>query len=212
MSFSLRRPQHATIVAYLALGVALAGSSYAAVQVGRNTVTSKSIKNGQVKTKDLANSAVSSAKVGDGALLGADMIPGAAAATGAAAGGSFPTQPLASPSTGTDMRATTSITTAEPSRLVVIGTASPGVSCTAAGTCGITMGLYVDGAPLADSGAVVAAGASGSAGRTLSVLGISGTVQSGPHQVLLAGGFVNGSNVMSWGVGERRVAAIAVRP
>jgi hypothetical protein len=47
-------PRHTTVVAYLALLIALGGSSYAAVQIARNSVRSKHIANGQVKRADLA--------------------------------------------------------------------------------------------------------------------------------------------------------------
>jgi hypothetical protein len=47
-------PRHGTIVAYVALFIALGGSSYAAVQLSRNSVKSKHIANGHVKRADLA--------------------------------------------------------------------------------------------------------------------------------------------------------------
>jgi hypothetical protein len=49
--------RHPTVVAYLALFVALGGSSYAAVQLSRDSVKSKHIANGQVKRADLARKA-----------------------------------------------------------------------------------------------------------------------------------------------------------
>jgi hypothetical protein len=58
-----RRPTHGTVVAYLALFVALAtGGAYAAGQIGAgdikdNAVHSKHIKNGQVKARDTAQGA-----------------------------------------------------------------------------------------------------------------------------------------------------------
>jgi hypothetical protein len=78
-----RRPSHATVVAYLALFVALAtGGAYAA-----NTIRSTDIVNGEVKTPDLAslgvtnpklsNGAVTSAKVLNNSLTGADLAPSA---------------------------------------------------------------------------------------------------------------------------------------
>lgn len=48
------RPKHSTVVAYLALFVALGGTSVAAVSLSRNSVKSPHIKNGQVKRVDLA--------------------------------------------------------------------------------------------------------------------------------------------------------------
>lgn len=46
--------RHGTVVAYLALFVALGGTSVAAVSLSKNSVKSKHIKNGQVKRADLA--------------------------------------------------------------------------------------------------------------------------------------------------------------
>jgi hypothetical protein len=77
MSLSrLRRHLAGNVVAYVALFVALGGGAYAAVKVGKNTVKSKSIKDGQVKTKDLGKDAVVTGKVKDGSLLDADFASG----------------------------------------------------------------------------------------------------------------------------------------
>jgi hypothetical protein len=61
-----RRPSHATVVAYLALFVALGGSSYAAVTLERNSV----------RTKHIARGAVTSAKVRNYSLLARDFATG----------------------------------------------------------------------------------------------------------------------------------------
>jgi hypothetical protein len=59
-----RRPSHATVVAYLALFVALGGTSaYAA-----NTIFSADIVDGEVKTPDLAATAVTNNKLASGAV------------------------------------------------------------------------------------------------------------------------------------------------
>jgi hypothetical protein len=79
----LRRPTHATIVAYLALFVAVAtGGAYAA-----NTIRSSDIVDGEVRNPDLANlsvttpklasNAVTSTKVLNNSLAGADLAPSA---------------------------------------------------------------------------------------------------------------------------------------
>ena len=70
------RLNHSTVVAYLALFVALGGTSYAATQLDRNSVRSKHIRNGQVTRADLARNAVNSSKVGDGSLLAQDFAAG----------------------------------------------------------------------------------------------------------------------------------------
>lgn len=63
-------------MAYLALFVALGGTSYAAIELSKNDVRSKHIKNGQVKARDLGKGAVNTKKVADGTLLQEDFAPG----------------------------------------------------------------------------------------------------------------------------------------
>lgn len=70
------RPSHTTVVAYLALFVALGGSSYAAVTLSKNSVKSKHIAKGEVKRSDLGGNSVTSSNVADGSLLGADFAAG----------------------------------------------------------------------------------------------------------------------------------------
>ena len=70
------RLSYANVTATIALFVALGGSSYAAITLPKNSVTSKQIKNGQVKSADLANNAVTSSKVKNGSLLSADFKSG----------------------------------------------------------------------------------------------------------------------------------------
>jgi hypothetical protein len=67
----ISRPRHATIVAYLALLVALSGTAYSvgagsigSKELKKNAVVSSKIKNGQVKTKDLRDGSVTSTKLG----------------------------------------------------------------------------------------------------------------------------------------------------
>ena len=75
--FRCRLPDHATVVAYLGLFVALAtGGAYAASELGKGDVASKHIKNGGIKNKDIAGNAVTSPKVENGSLLGEDFAAG----------------------------------------------------------------------------------------------------------------------------------------
>lgn len=61
-----------TILAFIVLG----GGAYAATHLKKNSVTSKAIRNGQVKRIDLATNAVVSSKVKDGSLLSGDFKAG----------------------------------------------------------------------------------------------------------------------------------------
>lgn len=63
----------ALVVALLALVASTSGVAYAAEKAAKNSVVSKSIKNGQVKNKDLAAGAVTSDKIADGAVRASDV-------------------------------------------------------------------------------------------------------------------------------------------
>ena len=78
MRLSGRRPSPAMVVACLALFVALAGTSVAAVSqlVPRNSVGTAQIRNAAVTNPKLRNNAVNSAKVANRSLLAADFAPG----------------------------------------------------------------------------------------------------------------------------------------
>jgi hypothetical protein len=67
------RPSPAMVLALVALFVALGGSSYAALVLTANSVSSKHIKNGQVKRVDLGKGSVNSSKVINGGLLAEDF-------------------------------------------------------------------------------------------------------------------------------------------
>jgi hypothetical protein len=67
------RVTYANVVATLALFLVLGGGAYAVVIAPKNSVVSKSIKNGQVKTRDLAANSVNGAKVAADSLTGADV-------------------------------------------------------------------------------------------------------------------------------------------
>jgi hypothetical protein len=65
----VRRPSHGTVVAYLALFVALGGTAYAA-----NEWTGRNIVNGSIKRVDLGANSVNGNKVANNSLKGADIL------------------------------------------------------------------------------------------------------------------------------------------
>jgi hypothetical protein len=74
---TVHRPSPAMLVALTALIVSLGGSSYAAVTLAaKDSVTSKAIKDGQVKRADLARNAVGTDQVAAGSLLASDFKRG----------------------------------------------------------------------------------------------------------------------------------------
>ena len=72
----LRRPSHATVIAYLALFVALGGTAIAASTLGKNTVGPKQLKKNAVTAPKVKNNAVTTEKVKDQAITGAKIKPG----------------------------------------------------------------------------------------------------------------------------------------
>jgi len=73
----LRRPSPAMIVACLALGVALGGTSYATVlNVPDNSVTTKKIRNDAVTASKIKTGAVTASEVKNASLLNVDFKPG----------------------------------------------------------------------------------------------------------------------------------------
>jgi hypothetical protein len=67
---------YANVMATMAVFIALGGSSYAAVTLGRNSVKSRNIAPGQVRASDIGTNAVTAAKVRNGSLGGADFAAG----------------------------------------------------------------------------------------------------------------------------------------
>jgi hypothetical protein len=81
------RPSHAVVVAYLALFVALGGSSFAALRVGsrqivNNTISTKDLKNNDTRGKDVRNNTLTGADIAESKL---GTVPNAANAANAAA-------------------------------------------------------------------------------------------------------------------------------
>ena len=73
----LRRPSPAMVVACVALGVALGGTSYATVlNVPDNSVTTAKIRNNAVTAPKIKTAAVTASEVKNGSLLKVDFKPG----------------------------------------------------------------------------------------------------------------------------------------
>lgn len=126
-------------IALVALCVALSGGTAFAVgqTVAKNTVVSKSIRNGQVKAADVGAGAVGSAAVADGSLTGADVdettlgaVPSAqsaqtaqSAALGGTARGSYGST-CTPTNTAYQSCATVTITLGRPGALLLMGEVS----------------------------------------------------------------------------------------
>jgi hypothetical protein len=69
------RPSPAMVVAFIALFVAIGGSSYAVTRLPAKSVGAKQLRKGAVRTANLANGAVTGQKIKDGSLGAADLRP-----------------------------------------------------------------------------------------------------------------------------------------
>ena len=82
-----RRPSHGTVAAYVALFVALGGTSYAAITLPKNSVGSSQLRNHSVKGVDLGSNSVTASQVKNGSLSAADFRSGSLPAGPAGATG-----------------------------------------------------------------------------------------------------------------------------
>lgn len=69
----MNRPSHATVVAYLALFIALGSGAYAASQLPKNSVGAKQLKKKAVTTPKLKDGAVTTAKIAGNVVTGAKV-------------------------------------------------------------------------------------------------------------------------------------------
>lgn len=69
----MKLPSHTTVIAYLALFVALGGSAYAATQLPKNSVGTKQIKPNAVTKAKLKNGAVTGAKIAADTVTGGNV-------------------------------------------------------------------------------------------------------------------------------------------
>jgi hypothetical protein len=75
MSSSIRDHIRSNVVGYVALFFAVTGVAWAAHTAPKNSVTSKSIRDGQVKTKDVRDGAITNPKLADGAVSAQKVAP-----------------------------------------------------------------------------------------------------------------------------------------
>jgi hypothetical protein len=76
----LRRPSPAMVVAILALCLAVGGTAFAAVKLGKNAVKTKNIKNGAVTESKIAGNAVTESKIAANAVTEGKIASGAVSA------------------------------------------------------------------------------------------------------------------------------------
>lgn len=182
----LKRPSHATVIAYLALFTALAGSAYAVSKVG-----SREVANNSLRSRDLRDGAgVTGRDIRDNRVTGEDIREGTLDTSGfaglARAGGACdPGAPEAVTC------AETTVTLRKSARVLAIGTGGfyseggPALSL-----CEIRIGGQFAGAvaPGEQSTDNTDAGAT----ESFTVTGLSGVLPAGSHAVSLACNQVSG--------------------
>ncbi len=76
-SFRIRRPSPALIISFVALLVALGGTSYAAFSLPKHSVGTKQLKNNAVTTSKIKSGAVTGSTIKNGAVTGSKIKNGA---------------------------------------------------------------------------------------------------------------------------------------
>jgi hypothetical protein len=214
-------------IAYVALFVALGGTSYAAVRLPAGSVGTKELHSGAVTRAKLHRNAVTSLTVRNHVLKAVDFAPGQLKAgpkgdpgpkgdhgdkgeTGPTLGvagldtGCCPSQ---TPTAAATAASTKKVTLTTRSRLYVIGSTRVGISgCPA--TCILTWGLRVDGTPVAGSTRTLYLDVP--SGRdTLTPFGVTEPLEPGTHTIELvrepAAGAPGGTSF-----GYQHIAAVAL--
>ncbi|HEX6460034.1 MAG TPA: hypothetical protein VF032_14040 [Thermoleophilaceae bacterium] len=72
-----RRPSPALVISLIALFVAMGGTGYAAVHLGKNTVGTRQLKKNAVTSSKVKNNSLTGADIKNGSLTGADVNLGA---------------------------------------------------------------------------------------------------------------------------------------
>jgi len=210
------RLTYANVTATLALFIALGGASYAAVTLPRNSVGTAQIRPRAVVLSKIAPRTRRALRGRRGrtgprgatGAAGAKGLPGAPGLT-AAAVGPGDGSPSATPNSIVTSPPAT-LTTTAPGRIFVVATATVTVSCSAAGVCTDSWGVYLDGAPVPSSRDQVSAAPSATRMEKLVVFGVSGTVPAGQHQIVLRDDA--DPDVGSAGFSAPQVGAIALGP
>ena len=208
-------------VGLLALLVALGGTSYAAVQLPKNSVGTAQIKPKAVSEPKLtkavrkkldapgprgpAGAVGPQGPAGPPGPEGPAGAPGPQGPTSAGVGGINTT---VSPSSTQDVGSSTTVTLAATGKVVVLATGTFGVTCGVA-ACTRTLSVTVDGVTVPGAFGEVGAGASQTASKLLTFTGVLTGVAAGEHTVVIR--VANGGPVVSSpNGGDTRLVALGL--
>ena len=215
----MRSPGHGTVVAYLALFVALGGGAFAATTAERNSVDSRAIRNGQVKRVDIARGAVDARRLAPRAVR-RSKLANRAVGTSKLADGAVNRAKLGARSVGAAQLATDAVTGDALAPDAVSGPAVANGSLTGADIDEATLGTVPSAALAADAGTLGGLGPDQflqGAGTTLAARGLLQLGGGGLQLVLSVpgvGDVVGGCGSGGGGVGfvNRSGGALSVHP
>jgi hypothetical protein len=210
-------------VGLLALFVALGGTSYAAIKLPPNSVTSKQVKNASLRAVDFKKGQLPRGATG---LTG---LPGAAGSKGDAGGKGDPGEKGAKGDTGTQgpvgptfasigsmggaappdspesMPRVSTFTTPSAGKLMVFGRETRTVTCDNGGTT-VFWGLYIDGQPIAG----VTQNSTSGQPIKLDMWGLTPVVPAGEHQLALGADCFASAIIGNSGSADDQLGALLV--
>jgi hypothetical protein len=211
-------------VAYLALFVALSGTSYAALRLPSNSVGKRQIRRGAVTASKLHRGAVTASKLARGAVTASALakgvlVTGARGASGPSgprgpkgdtgakgdagvAGQTFGFAGTAAPSTTPEhTEVAQDVTLPTGGRLFVTARANVTTNCS---TGVVDWGIYVDSAGVGGSGGDYAAGSA----QPIFLAGVSAPLSAGQHTLTLQADCVGGNRTGGGGFGDATINAV----
>ena len=216
------RPSAATMLAFIALLIALSGTAVGQTavsaaqrlvsgkQIRDNTITSRDVKNRSLLARDFKLGQLPAGPKGNTGAPGANGAAGPQGPAGPA-GPPGPTHGVsdalnwANTSAAPQGVETISVDMPRAGRLFVIGSVETGAVCDAVSSCRTGVAVYVDGTLVVPATHTLAAGPNARNDGTPVVYGVSGALSPGTHEVALkihpsAGAYI----------GERHLSAIAL--
>ena len=211
-------------VALLALVIALGGTSYAAVQLPKNSVGTKQLRTKAVTpaklSQEVRTQLAAAGVAGPQGAPGPKGDPGAKGDTGEKGetgekGDLGPTSAgiggvnvSVTPTAGTPMTTTTTVTLPKPGKVLVLVMGSFSVQCTS--SCARQITVQIDGTTVPGAVGSVVANAGAEATQAIDIAGILPDVAAGTHTVTIASRIASGVPSGISNGGDVRLVAIAL--
>jgi hypothetical protein len=211
MLFDYLRRHH---VALLALVIALGGTSYAAVQLPKNSVGTTQIKPKAVTpaklSKKVQTQLAAAGTAGPPGAAGPKGDPGDKGDLGPTSAGVGGTNTSVTPTAGSPILGTTTVTLSEPGKVLVLMMGTFSVRCTAAGACTRQISVQVGGTTVPGAFGSIDSTANVEASQTVDAAGILANVPAGTHTVTIASRVATGAATTANNGGDVRLVAVAL--